>query len=222
MSLNPNTINQNTLTELTSVIIFTKICLYNFEPLKPHFYVLSRSMKNIKVFLYENFPFLEVKFYIFLNRRVFVMWSAKHNSRRYLAGDAWTWDEKTDRPTSHRKCPDSQSKTAESITSDMVTKSERNSRIIHCKWRYPRNGTITKLALPRHQKKERWGTNNDKTNVTYESTDSRTKKNCNRALRKHAYSNILKNLPPKKWNFSDKNSDIFFIFLLKTLIVDTS
>ena len=30
-------------------------------------------------------------------------------------------------------------------------------------------------------------------------------------LRKHAYSNILKNLPPKKWKFSDKNSDIFHI-----------
>ena len=30
-------------------------------------------------------------------------------------------------------------------------------------------------------------------------------------LWKHAYSNILKNLIPKKWNFSDKNSDIFDI-----------
>ena len=29
------------------------------------------------------------------------------------------------------------------------------------------------------------------------------------SLRKHAYSNILKILPPKKWKFSDKNSDIF-------------
>ena len=36
-------------------------------------YVLSRNMKNIKVFLYENFQFLEVKFSIYLNRRVFVM-----------------------------------------------------------------------------------------------------------------------------------------------------
>ena len=31
------------------------------------------------------------------------------------------------------------------------------------------------------------------------------------ALRKHAYSNILKILPPKKWKFSDKNPDIFQI-----------
>ena len=30
-------------------------------------------------------------------------------------------------------------------------------------------------------------------------------------LRKHAFSNILKILPPKKWKFSDKNSDIFLI-----------
>ena len=30
-------------------------------------------MKNIRVFLSENFKFLEVKFSIYLNRRVFVM-----------------------------------------------------------------------------------------------------------------------------------------------------
>ena len=30
-------------------------------------------------------------------------------------------------------------------------------------------------------------------------------------LRKHAYSNILKILPPKNRKFSDKNSDIFHI-----------
>ena len=30
-------------------------------------------------------------------------------------------------------------------------------------------------------------------------------------LRKHAYSSILKILPTKKWEFSDKNSDIFHI-----------
>ena len=34
-------------------------------------------------------------------------------------------------------------------------------------------------------------------------------------LRKHAYSNILKILPPKNENFQIKNSDIF-VFLLKT------
>ena len=32
-----------------------------------------------------------------------------------------------------------------------------------------------------------------------------------KSLRKHAYSNILKILPPKEWKFEDKNSDIFHI-----------
>ena len=39
----------------------------------PTIYVLSRNMKKIRVFLSENFQFLEVKFSIYLNRRVFVM-----------------------------------------------------------------------------------------------------------------------------------------------------
>ena len=30
-------------------------------------------------------------------------------------------------------------------------------------------------------------------------------------LRKHTYSNILNILPPKKWKFSDKNSDSFHV-----------
>ena len=34
--------------------------------------------------------------------------------------------------------------------------------------------------LPRHQKKERWSTNNDKTNATYETKDAQTEKNCDR------------------------------------------
>ena len=37
------------------------------------------------------------------------------------------------------------------------------------------------------------------------------------ALRKHAYSNILKILPPKKRKFSDKNSDIFSYFCSKNI-----
>ena len=36
-------------------------------------YVLSRNMKNIRVFLSEIFQFLEVKFSMYLNRHVFVM-----------------------------------------------------------------------------------------------------------------------------------------------------
>ena len=37
------------------------------------------------------------------------------------------------------------------------------------------------------------------------------KNNKNNTLQKHAYSNILKTLQPKKGNFSIKNSDIFHI-----------
>ena len=36
-------------------------------------YVLSRNIKKILDILCENFQFLEVKFSIYLNRRVFVM-----------------------------------------------------------------------------------------------------------------------------------------------------
>ena len=35
--------------------------------------VLSRNMKNIRFFLSENFQFLEVKFSVYLNMRIFVM-----------------------------------------------------------------------------------------------------------------------------------------------------
>ena len=39
-------------------------------------------MKNIRIFLSENFPFLVVKFSICLNRRVFVMFT-------YIVGIHW-------------------------------------------------------------------------------------------------------------------------------------
>ena len=70
----------------------TKTCLYNFDPLKPHFYIVKlgftgvyiiflisaqsmfgEEIWKISVFLSENFQFLEVKFSIYLNRHVFVM-----------------------------------------------------------------------------------------------------------------------------------------------------
>ena len=38
-----------------------------------YIYVLNRNKKNIRIFLSENFPFLVVKFSIYLNRRVFVI-----------------------------------------------------------------------------------------------------------------------------------------------------
>ena len=90
---------------LYRVTIITKTCLYNFDPLKPHFYIVKLGftgvyiiflflLKNIDCgysleppqsmfrqkilkisdfFLSENFEFLEVKFSIYMNRRVFVM-----------------------------------------------------------------------------------------------------------------------------------------------------
>ena len=43
----------------------------------PNIYVLSRNMQNIRVFLSENFQFLEVKFSIYLNRRVIITLKGK-------------------------------------------------------------------------------------------------------------------------------------------------
>ena len=76
----------------------TKTCLYNFDPLQPHFYIVklgftgvyiiflisaqkhrlwvlirTASLEKNQNFLSENFPFLVVKFSVYLNRRVFVM-----------------------------------------------------------------------------------------------------------------------------------------------------
>ena len=72
--------------------IITKTCLYNFEPLKPHFYIVKLGFIGLYIIflisaqkhrlwvlirtasvLSENFQFLMVKFLIYLNRRVFVM-----------------------------------------------------------------------------------------------------------------------------------------------------
>ena len=80
----------------------TKTYLYNFDPLKPHFYIVKLGLTGVYIislisaqnidcgyllepprqkyekylnFLSENFQFLEIKFSIYLNRRVFVMGS---------------------------------------------------------------------------------------------------------------------------------------------------
>ena len=96
--------------------LITKTRLYNFDPHKPHFYIvklgfvgvyiiflisdqkhrlwvpvrtassrrflrlptiyiLSRNIKNIRIFFSENFHFLVVKSSVYLNRHVFVMYS---------------------------------------------------------------------------------------------------------------------------------------------------
>ena len=116
----------------------TKTCLYNFDPLKPHFYIVKLGytvffLFLIKIidcgtrknrldeavltsthnlcfdqkyekyhifFLSENSQFLEVKFSIYLNRRVFVMttagasavWSSLHCSLYFLIlCDDWAY-----------------------------------------------------------------------------------------------------------------------------------
>ena len=72
----------------------TKTCLYNFDPLKPHFYIVKLGFTGVYIiflisaqkhrcfkqkyekysrFLSENFQFLEVKSSIYLNRLVFIM-----------------------------------------------------------------------------------------------------------------------------------------------------
>ena len=82
-----------------SVMIITKICLYNFDPLKPHFYAVKlgfveavltsthnlcfeQKHEKYQIFFFfffffflENFHFLMVKFSIYLNRHVFVIFT---------------------------------------------------------------------------------------------------------------------------------------------------
>ena len=50
--------------------VITKTYLYNFDPLKPTIYVLSKNMKNIGFFFSENFHFLVDKFSVYLNRPI--------------------------------------------------------------------------------------------------------------------------------------------------------
>ena len=82
------------------VVVFcrfiTKTCLYNFDPLKPHFYIVKLGFTGVYIifeavltsthnlcfkqtyvkyqnFLSEKFHFLVVKFPLYLNRHVFLM-----------------------------------------------------------------------------------------------------------------------------------------------------
>ena len=80
---------------LSCSLSITKTYLYNFDPLKPHFYIVKLGFTGVYIiflisgqkhrlwsgsnkypqsmFLSEVFQFLEVKFSIYLHRRVFVM-----------------------------------------------------------------------------------------------------------------------------------------------------
>ena len=89
----PEKDKQNNLNHYGNVYI-TKTCLYNFDPLKPHFYIVKlgftgelaeavltsthnlcfeQKYEKYQNFLSENFPCLVVKFSIYLNSRIFVM-----------------------------------------------------------------------------------------------------------------------------------------------------
>ena len=72
----------------------TKTRLYISDPFKPHFYIVKLAVltsthnlcfeqkyEKYQSFSSENFPFLEVKFSIYLNRRIFVM---SHEKRRLV------------------------------------------------------------------------------------------------------------------------------------------
>ena len=50
-------------------------------------------MKNIRVFLSENFQFLEVKFSLYLNRRVFIMTVAQLQYSTYTESSVATDDQ---------------------------------------------------------------------------------------------------------------------------------
>ena len=72
------------------ICYITKMHLYSFDPLKPHFYIVKlgfseavltsthnlcfeQQYEKCQNFLSENFPFLVAKFSVYLNRCVFVM-----------------------------------------------------------------------------------------------------------------------------------------------------
>ena len=109
-SLWPDSINRDCCFRLIGAsmlpkYVITKKCLYNFDPLKPHSYIVKQGLQEhtlfflflfskavltsthnpcfwaeiCKKFLSENFQCLDVKFSIYLNKRVFVMFTC-HNS----------------------------------------------------------------------------------------------------------------------------------------------
>ena len=84
-------------------------------------------------------------------------------------------------------------------------------------------------SLPRHEKKDRWGTNNDKTNSIYEAKDAQPK-NCNRgfalersvgkllSITKTCIFKYTENFTIKKWIFSDKTFWYFSCFCSKHIL----
>ena len=68
-----------------------------------------------------------------------------------------------------------------------------------------------------HKKKDRWGTNNDKTNATDETTDTQTKKNCNRrtALERLEGIKVKKIAFGNKEHITDRKRESRFIETLR-------
>ena len=70
-------------------------------------------------------------------------------------------------------------------------------------------------VLPGHQTKERWGTNKDKTNPTYETTDTVTKRNCNSGT-------VLERSVGKYWGYNQSYShETSPLILMQPQITDT-
>ena len=97
-----------------NMLSITVTCLYNFDSLKPHFYTVKlgftgvyiiflifaqkhrlwvrnlcfeQKYENYQSFLSENVQFLEVKFSMYLNRRVFVIRGKKKKKEENLYAD---------------------------------------------------------------------------------------------------------------------------------------
>ena len=97
----------------------TETCLYNFDPHKPHFYIVKLGFTGVYIiflisapknidgsneyhklcfeqkcekyqnFSSVNFPFLAVKFSVYLNRRVLVMWVIAWRTFAFVGNAVW-------------------------------------------------------------------------------------------------------------------------------------
>ena len=133
-------------------------------------------MKNIRVFLSENLQFLEVKFSIYLNRRVYVM----------VGFVSFAYCLQLLELTRHMMCNARNSPDVVNVAFHIHIYHKNTSEDTE---EIPQSrGT----ALPRHQKKNRWGTN-------YDITKTRLFK-------------YIEKFTTKNWKISDKNSDIFHIY----------
>ena len=87
-------LHSETIVPPVFLVLIMKTCLYNFDPLKLHFYIVKLGFTGVYIIFlifaqkhrlwvlvrtasprrfFENFHILVVKFSVYLNRRVFVM-----------------------------------------------------------------------------------------------------------------------------------------------------